>query len=71
MNMCSSELLNFNKSYMEKIYVAWRKVMRRIYKLNYRTDSYIINNIIVSEISSLKNRFKMINNSINDYISPI
>ena len=42
--MCSSVLLNFNKSYMDKICVAWRKVMRRV-KLNYRTHNYIINNI--------------------------
>ena len=42
MNMYSSELLNFSKSYIDKICVARRKLMRRIYKLNYRTHSYII-----------------------------
>ena len=36
MNMHSNEVLNFNKSYMDK---EWRKVMRHAYKL-YNLESY-------------------------------
>ena len=43
---CSSlygiELFNFSSSYMTDLYIAWRKVIRRIYILPNRTHNLII-----------------------------
>lgn len=73
MNFYGSELLNLNKSYMLKIYTAWRKVMRRIYRLNNRTHNYIINNIACTvNILLHKKTARFIHsllNSSNSYMS--
>ena len=73
--MYSIELLNFTKSYMDKICVAWRKVMRRNYKLNYRTHSHIINNIgCTVEILLHRKTARYIHslvNTHNEYISKV
>ena len=75
MNFYGSELLNLNKSYIFKIYTAWRKVMRRIYKLNIRTHNYIINNIACTVNISLHTktaRFILsLLNSPNSYLSTL
>ena len=42
-NVYSSELLKYSNKYIESIYVAYRKVTRRIYKLSYRTHKFIVN----------------------------
>ena len=43
---CSSlygiELFNYSHTYMSDLYVAWRKVIRRIFKVPYRTHNDIV-----------------------------
>ena len=39
------ELLNFKCSYISKIYVAWRKAVRRIFRLPPRAHNYIVSQL--------------------------
>ena len=42
MSLYGSELWNYNSRYIEEIYVAWRKTMRKLFRLPYRTHNYIV-----------------------------
>ena len=42
MSLYGSELWNYNNRYIKEIYVAWRKTMRKLFKLPYRTHNYIV-----------------------------
>ena len=42
MSLYGSELWNYNSRYIEEIYVAWRKTIRKLFRLRYRTHSYIV-----------------------------
>ena len=39
------ELFNFTKSYMSKLYISWRKIIRYIFRLSHRTHNYIVSNV--------------------------
>ena len=39
------ELCNYSMSYMSKLYVSWRKIIRHIYRLSPKTHNYIVSNI--------------------------
>ena len=39
------ELFNYSMSYMSKLYVSWRKIIRHIYRLSPKTHNYIVSNI--------------------------
>ena len=41
MSIYGSELWNYNSGYIEKIFVARRKTMRKLFRLPYRTHNYI------------------------------
>ena len=36
---------NYNISYMSKVYVSWREIIRHIYRLSPRIYNYIVSNI--------------------------
>ena len=40
------ELWNHNSRYINDIYVAWRKVIRKLFKLPYRTHNYLVCGIV-------------------------
>ena len=42
MNVYGSQIWAFNKTYLNKFYVAWRKAIRRIWKLPYRTHNNLL-----------------------------
>ena len=42
MSLYGSELWNYNSRYVEEIVVAWRKTMRKLFRLPYRTHNYIV-----------------------------
>ena len=42
MNIYGSELFNYNSKYVNKLYVAWRKAMRQLFNIDYRTHNYIV-----------------------------
>ena len=42
MSFYGSELWNYNSRYIEEIHVAWRKTMRKLFRLPYRTHNYIV-----------------------------
>ena len=42
MSLYGSELWNHNSRYVEEIVVAWRKTMRKLFRLPYRTHNYIV-----------------------------
>ena len=42
MSLYGSELWNYNSRYAEEIFVAWRKTMRKLFGLPYRTHNYIV-----------------------------
>ena len=46
MSLYGSELWNFNCGYIAEIFVAWRKTMRKLFRLPYRTHNYIVRGII-------------------------
>ncbi len=52
MSLYGSELWNYNGSYIQDIYVAWRKVMRKLFRLPPRAHNYIVCNI--TECISIK-----------------
>ena len=41
MNIYGSELLSYNSKYVNKLYVSWRKAMRQLFHIDYRTHNYI------------------------------
>ena len=48
MDFYGCELWNLNKAYMGQINVAWRNVMRKVWKLPNRTHNELINNFVVN-----------------------
>ena len=38
----SSEMLNYNMSYMSNLYDSWRKIIRQIFRLPQRTHNFIV-----------------------------
>ena len=42
MNVYDNQIWAFNKNCLNKFYVAWRKAIRRIWKLPYRTHNNIL-----------------------------
>ena len=42
MSLYGCELFNYNSNYISELYVAWRKVIRKIFKLPIRTHNYIV-----------------------------
>ena len=42
MSHYGSELWNYNSRYIKEIFVAWRKTMRKLFRLPYRTHNYIV-----------------------------
>ena len=42
MSLYGCELFNYNSNYISELYVAWRKVIRKIFKLPMRTHNYIV-----------------------------
>ena len=45
MSFYGSELWNYSSRYVEEICVAWRKTMRKLFRLPYRTHNYIVSGI--------------------------
>ena len=44
-NMYGCELLQHNAKYMSQLYVAWRKSIRRVFRLPSQTHNYIVSNL--------------------------
>ena len=42
MSLYGCELWNYNSRHINDIYVAWRKVIRKLFKLPYRTHNYLM-----------------------------
>ena len=42
MSFCGSELWNYYSRYAEEIVVAWRKTIRKLFRLYNRTHNYIV-----------------------------
>ena len=57
MSLYGSELWNYNSRYIEEIDVAWRKTMRKLFRLPYRTHNYIVCGI--TEDISIKLHFRV------------
>ena len=56
MSVCGVELCNFNDKKIESLYTAWRKVIRRIFRLPSRTHNYIVHNSIENIVVKLDRR---------------
>ena len=68
MNVYGSQIWAFNKTYLNKFYVAWRKAIRRIWKLPYRTHNnslHLINLCLPIDVTLEKRSIKYIWNLIN------
>ena len=52
MSLYDSELRNYNSRCVEEIFVAWRKTMRKLFRLPYRTHTYIV--CVITEDISIK-----------------
>ena len=69
MHMYGCELWNLNSSDVQKFYIAWRKVKRRIWKLPSTTHNSIIHNITSNIHIILEKRFiKFMHNALNGNI---
>ena len=49
-------VVNYNSRYVEEIFVAWRKTMRKLFRLPYRTHKYIVCGITEDIYIKLHNR---------------
>ena len=68
MNVYGSQIWAFNKTYLNKFYVAWRKAIRRIWKLPYRTHNnllHLINLCLPIDVTLEKRCIKYTWNLIN------
>ena len=66
MSLYGCKLFNYNSKYISELYVAWRKVIRKIFKLPMRTHNYIVCGIVESVNLILDRRIaKYIFNVIN------
>ena len=68
MNVYGNKICAFNKTYLNKFYVTWRKAIRRIWKLLYRTHNNLLHLInfcltidVVREKRSIKYMWNLIN----------
>ena len=67
--MYGCELWNLNSSDLQKFYIAWRKVKRRIWKLPSTTHNSIIHNITSNIHIILEKRFiKFMHSALNGNI---
>ena len=46
MSLYGCELWNYNSRYINDMYLAWRKVIRKLFKLLYRTHNYLVCGIV-------------------------
>ena len=68
MNVYGSQIWTLKKNYLNKFYVAWRKAIRRIWKLPYRTHNnllHLINLCLPIDVTLEKRSIKYIWNLIN------
>ena len=40
------EIWNYNSGYISEMFIAWRKIMRKLFKLPNRTHNYIVCGIV-------------------------
>ena len=52
MSLYGCEIWNYNSRYIDEMFIAWRKIMRKLFKLPNRTHNYIVCGII--EFISIK-----------------
>ena len=67
-NVYVSQIWAFNKTYLNKFFVAWRKAIRRIWRLPYRTHNnvlHLINRCLPIDVTLEKRSIKYIWNLIN------
>ncbi len=65
-NFYGSELWNYNKSYVQLVYTAWRVLMRQVFKLPQRAHNFIVNGICESIVTRLDRKLlKYIYNMIH------
>ena len=66
MSLYGCELCNYNSRYINDIYVASRKVIRKLFKLLYRTHNYLVCGIVECITVMLDRRLaKFVNSMIN------
>ena len=46
MSLYGCEIWNYNSRYIDEMFIAWRKIMRKLFKLPNRTHNYIVCGII-------------------------
>ena len=74
-NVYGSELFNFNGNYVNKLFTAWRKSIRQLYGVHYRTHNFIVHSL--SENIKIKLHRKLANfilsmiNSKNTYVTSV
>ena len=72
-NVYGSELFNFNCNYVNKLFTAWRKSIRQLHGVHYRTHNFIVHSL--SENIKIKLHRKLANfilsmiNSNNTYVT--
>ena len=66
MSLYGCELWNYNNRYNNDIYVAWRKVIKKLFKLPYRTHNYSMCGIVECITVKLDRRLtKFVHSMIN------
>ena len=66
MSLYGCELWNYNSKYVNDIFIAWRKVMRKLFRLPYRTHNYIICGVVECITVKLDRRLcKFIHSMLN------
>ena len=75
MNVYGSELFNYINNNVTKLYTAWRKSIRQVFNIDYRTHNFIVYGIAGNvEIKFHKKLAKFIFNMIhseNQFVSKI
>ena len=72
MSLYGCELWNYNSRYINDIYVAWRKVIRKLFKLPYRTHNYLVCGIVECITVKLDRRLtKFVHSMINSKNSTV
>ena len=46
MGLYGCEIWNYNRRYISEMFIAWRKMMRNLFMLRYRTHNYIVCRIV-------------------------
>ena len=66
------ELWNYNSRYINDMYVAWRKVIRKLFKFLYRTHNYLVCGIVECITVKLDRRLtKFVHSMINSKNSTV